>query len=78
MPCEGWKSKAWQRELVVVEGEGVKGALRVIRGSVALNQMFGYSTTVRSLSQGRASYSMEPAGFREVPPDVAKRLSVWD
>jgi elongation factor G len=63
------------RRGAVVEGEDLRGELRVIRGTVALIQMFGYSTTVRSLSQGRASYSMEPAGFREVPPDVARRLS---
>ena len=66
------------RRGAVVEGEDLRGELRVIRGTVALNEMFGYSTTVRSLSQGRASYSMETAGFREVPPDVAKRLSFGD
>lgn len=63
------------RRGALVEGEDVRGELRVIRGTVALVQMFGYSTTVRSLSQGRASYSMEPAGFREVPAAVARRLS---
>ena len=36
--------------------------------------MFGYSTTVRSLSQGRAGYCMEPAGFAPAPPEVAKGL----
>jgi len=66
------------RRGAMVEGEDVKGELRVIRGTVALNEMFGYSTTVRSLSQGRASYSMEPAGFREVPAEVARRLSFGD
>ncbi len=38
--------------------------------------MFGYSTAVRSLSQGRAGYSMEPAGYEPVPADVAKGLSM--
>ncbi len=66
------------RRGAVVEGEDVRGDLRAIRGTVALSEMFGYSTTVRSLSQGRAGYSMEPAGFREVPPNVAERLSLWD
>ncbi|MFV1958146.1 MAG: elongation factor G, partial [Planctomycetota bacterium] len=63
------------RRGAVVEGEDVRGDLRTVRGTVALSGMFGYSTTVRSLSQGRASYSMEPAGFREVPPEVARRLA---
>ena len=58
-----------------MEGEDVKGEHRVIRGRVPLSEMFGYSTAVRSLSQGRASYSMEPAGYQEVPAEVARRLS---
>ena len=33
--------------------------------------MFGYSTAVRSLSKGRASFSMEPLSFEEVPPQIA-------
>jgi elongation factor G len=63
------------RRGAMVEGDDLRGGLRVIRGRVALSEMFGYSTTVRSLSQGRAAYSMEPAGFAEVSPEVASRLS---
>jgi elongation factor G len=63
------------RRGAMVEGDDLRGALRVIRGRVPLSAMFGYSTTVRSLSQGRASYSMEPAGFAEVAPDVARSLA---
>ena len=66
------------RRGAVVEGEDLRGEARVIRGTVALNEMFGYSTTVRSLSQGRAGFSMETAGFREVSPETAKRLSFAD
>ncbi|MDA1193617.1 MAG: elongation factor G [Planctomycetota bacterium] len=66
------------RRGALLEGDEVRGDLRAIRGTVALNQMFGYSTAVRSLSQGRASYSMEPAGFREVPPDERRRLTFED
>jgi elongation factor G len=62
------------RRGAVLEGDELRGDLRVIRGTVPLSKMFGYSTTVRSLSQGRASYSMEPAGFAPAPPDVAKSL----
>ncbi|MDF1701898.1 MAG: elongation factor G [Planctomycetota bacterium] len=66
------------RRNALIEGDELRGDLRVIRGTVALRQMFGYSTTVRSLSQGRASYSMQPAGFREVTADERKRLTFED
>ena len=57
--------------LTMVESEAV---LRRISGTVPLAEMFGYSTAVRSLSQGRASFTLEPAGFRDVPPeDLAAR-----
>lgn len=52
--------------------------LRTIRGKVPLAQMFGYSTVVRSLSQGRASFTMLPAGFTPVPKsELAARGLVW-
>ncbi len=66
------------RRNALIEGDELRGELRAIRGTVALNQMFGYSTTVRSLSQGRASYSMQPAGFREVTAEERKRLTFED
>jgi elongation factor G len=54
------------------------GVFRVIQGTVPLSKMFGYSTAVRSLSQGRAGFSMEPAGFREVPDgELEGRGLVW-
>lgn len=56
----------------------VLGNLRVLRGTVPLAQMFGYSTAVRSLSQGRAGYTMVPAGFVEVPEaELEARGLVW-
>jgi elongation factor G len=36
--------------------------------------MFGYATAVRSMSQGRASYSMEPSHYDEVPRSVADEI----
>lgn len=47
-----------------------RGHLSVLEAHVPLSQMFGYSTQVRSLSQGRASYSMEPHSYAEAPPEV--------
>jgi elongation factor G len=63
------------RRGALLEGEDVRGSLRVIRGRVPLSRMFGYSTVVRSLSQGRASYAMEPAGFGPVSAETARSLS---
>jgi len=55
-----------------------EGDLRRVNGTVPLAQMFGYSTVVRSLSQGRASWSMEPAGFVEVPEaELEARGLAW-
>lgn len=46
-----------------------RGDLCVLNAEAPLIRMFGYSTQVRSLSQGRASYSMEPCRYAEAPPD---------
>jgi elongation factor G len=51
-----------------------RGDLSVLEAEAALSQMFGYSTQVRSLSQGRASYSMEPLKYDEAPPDVLRDM----
>jgi elongation factor G len=50
-----------------------KGAQKVF-GYVPLVEMFGYSTTLRSLSSGRASYSMEFEKYQQVPKDVQERV----
>ena len=41
--------------------------LSIVKAEVPLAEMFGYSTTIRTLSSGRASYSMEPSHFEQVP-----------
>jgi len=51
---------------------GSRGNARFVRGTVPLSEMFGYATVVRSISQGRASFSMEPSHYEEVPANVAK------
>jgi elongation factor G len=51
-----------------------KGEMQVIRASVPLAEMFGYSTAVRSLSKGRATYTMEPDFFDVIPEAIQKRL----
>ena len=47
-----------------------RGDLAVLNAEVALSRMFGYSTQARSLSQGRATYSMRPLKYREAPREV--------
>jgi elongation factor G len=52
-----------------VEGLQHQGALRLIEALAPLRELFGYSTALRSLSQGRASFSMHFASYGEVPPE---------
>ena len=47
----------------------------IISSMVPLEAMFGYATDVRSLSKGRANYSMEPSHFEEVPPSLLESLT---
>jgi elongation factor G len=64
------------RRRAVIESSEVQGDARVLTGRVPLSTMFGYSTTVRSLTQGRAGYSMEPAGYEVVPDAQARGLAL--
>src|SRR3954470_11844763 len=52
-----------------------RGKLRVIEARAPLEKMFGYSTAVRSLSQGRASYSMEPLEYAAAPESMLEILA---
>ncbi|MCK9361211.1 elongation factor G [Patescibacteria group bacterium] len=51
-----------------------RSGARVVNALVPLSEMFGYSTDLRSMSQGRASYSMEFAHYGEVPNNVAQTI----
>jgi elongation factor G len=57
-----------------IEGMDPRGSTQVVRSSVPLAQMFGYATDLRSMTQGRASYSMELSHYAEVPPNLAAEL----
>jgi elongation factor G len=57
-----------------IEGMEPQGALRVIRATVPLAEMFGYATTLRSASQGRATYAMEPSHYEDVPVSIAEKV----
>lgn len=60
------------RRALIVDSDR-RSDLCVLKAEVPLIEMFGYSTEVRSLSQGRASYSMEPCRYAEAPPDSTTR-----
>ena len=47
---------------------------KIITAEVPLAEMFGYSTTLRSLSQGRATYTMEFKHYTEAPKNVAETV----
>jgi elongation factor G len=51
-----------------------RSGARVVNAMVPLSEMFGYSTDLRSMSQGRASYSMEFDHYGEVPNNVAQTI----
>ena len=51
-----------------------KGKLAIVRCAVPLKEMFGYSTAVRTLSSGRASYSMTPSHFEQVPNNIVEEI----
>ena len=53
--------------------EAMAGTQRV-NAFVPLAQMFGYATDLRSKTQGRGQYSMEPADYQQVPKSVADKI----
>ena len=54
--------------------EDMVGGGKAIRAEVPLSEMFGYSTTLRSLTQGRATYSMEFKHYADAPKNVAEAV----
>ena len=57
-----------------IEGTESRGNVRVVSAKVPLDEMFGYATNLRSQTQGRASFNMEPSHYEEVPKNVASKL----
>lgn len=51
-----------------------KATACILKAKVPLSEMFGYSTAVRTLSSGRASYSMEPSHFEQVPQNLVDQI----
>ena len=57
-----------------IEGMESRGSTQVVRAFIPLAQMFGYVTDLRSMSQGRATSSMEFSHYAEVPGNLASEL----
>ncbi|MBT4586147.1 elongation factor G [Candidatus Peregrinibacteria bacterium] len=57
-----------------IQGQSDRGQAKVVDVLVPLANMFGYATDIRSMTQGRASYSMEFANYNKVPPNVAEEI----
>ncbi|HNV23737.1 MAG TPA: elongation factor G, partial [Candidatus Omnitrophota bacterium] len=53
---------------------GSRGNLKTARCDVPLAEMFNYVNALRSLTQGRASFSMEPSYYSEVPRNIAEKI----
>lgn len=57
-----------------IEGMDNRHGAQIIRAKVPLSEMFGYSTTLRSRTQGRGVYSMELSHYEEVPKSIAEEI----
>lgn len=57
-----------------IEGMGERAGAQFVKAKVPLSEMFGYSTVLRSMTQGRANYTMEFEQYNEVPKNIADTL----
>jgi elongation factor G len=57
-----------------IESMGPQGNAQVVSASVPLSEMFGYATDLRSMSQGRAAFTMQFERYEEVPPSIAAEV----
>ena len=53
-----------------MEGVEAQPGIQIIKGFIPLSEMFGYATTLRSKTQGRGTYAMEPSHYEEVPRNI--------
>ena len=58
----------------IIQGSQEEGVMSVIESSVPLSEMFGFSTILRSATQGKAQFSMEFSAYKQVPQSVADDL----
>ncbi len=58
----------------LIQNQFDRGTAKIIEAQVPLAAMFGYATELRSMTQGRASYAMEPSHYSDVPRNVAEEV----
>ena len=57
-----------------IQGMEPRGGVQAISAAVPLSEMFGYATTLRSRTQGRGQYVMEPSHYEPVPKNIADQI----
>jgi elongation factor G len=58
-----------------IEGFSARKDAQVIKATVPLSEMFGYATILRSMTQGRAIYTMQFSRYHEVPKNIAEEIA---
>ncbi len=66
------------RRRALIMGDEERGNTRVITAEAPLSEMFGYSNALRGMSQGRASYAMEPLKYAQVPGNIAAEITAGE
>ena len=61
------------RRAQILENED-RGKIKIIKGTVPLAEVSGYATTLRSLTQGRATFYLEPSHYDEVPSNITEKI----
>ena len=59
---------------VAIEEMTMDGIIREVNGKVPIAEMFNYSSTLRGLTSGRGTFSMEPAGYEPTPPHIQEKI----
>ena len=58
----------------IVEMRPDKGGAQIVKADVPLSGLFGYATSMHSMTQGRATYTMEPSKYAQVPSNVQTEI----
>ncbi|MFO7885133.1 MAG: elongation factor G, partial [Desulfobacteraceae bacterium] len=59
----------------IIQGSQEEGVMSVIESQVPLSEMFGFSTVLRSATQGKAQFTMEFSSYKQVPQSVAEEIA---
>ncbi len=62
-----------QRRGMIV-GTSEEGTYTIVEAEMPLSEMFGYSTTLRSMTQGKAEFTMEFSSYKQVPKSISDEL----